>query len=310
MVAALWIGPTAEARIIGQPASPPNTTAAWTAGRAEGRRRWLTMLRLLGMSSALALSLCGPAFACGLGVFTPLPPGPVPPLVQTPICKYFQNAACEFRFGLDRRLRIPADLLHPMGASRVQAPTGDYESFLINTTWGRLHAVAGRPGPAPGDEALVQVHFTSQPRTGMGSLRGRLEVSAPEQLPAVEAACAQGDATLAFPGRHGVQWELVFQDGRQSTERYCQPGFQGTPGVCTVYALRGGLLLDFWYDRRIEPPTEDIVALVAALLDSLIVDGPKLQLGGSDPLKVLTPAVTSNSVVPVMPKLPGQAAHP
>ncbi len=234
------------------------------------------MLRLLGISSALALSLVGPAFACGLGVFPPLPPGLGPTLVETPVCKYFQNSACEFRFGPDRRLRIPADRLHPMGVSRVQAPSGDYESFLMRTTWGQLRAVAGRPGPTPGDEALVQAHFTSKPRTGMGSLRSTLRVFAPEQLPAGEAACAQGDATLTFTGRHGAQWELVFRDGQWVTERDCKPGSQDTRGTCRVRALRGGLLLEFWYDRLIEPPTEDIVALVAALLDSLIVDGPKL----------------------------------
>lgn len=230
------------------------------------------MIRVLILFGLWFLWLA-PAFACGLGVFPPVPPGVAPRLVETPLCGYFQNSVCEFRFGPDRLLRVPADLLHPGGVSRAHAPTGDYEVGLVRTTWGRLRAVAGQTGPTPGDEATVRVLFQSDRRLEVGSLESKLRVFAPEQLPAVTAARARGGATIAFADRDGDQWEVVFRDGCVATERECNRN------ACGVLLVRDGVFLKFHYDRRINPTTEEAVALVAVLLNTFVVEGPKLRQG-------------------------------
>lgn len=268
--------------------------AAWTA---------------LPAAAALALLLAQP---CAAQPYADERWGPIPPPGkglpprETPLCDPHPESGrtCEFPFGPNRRLRVPTNLLHPVGVTLVRGyrleirddkflrhVAYENEGGLLRLTWGGLRsAVAALDGtraePAPGDEARLQIGFTSRSGGNLDRwLDERLALEAPNQAVAVRAARESGaDAVLAFANRQGEEMELVFRGGRLAIERRCDKGYEGSSlGTCKVRIYPGDASINFWYYRSAAPSTEEAAALVLALLDSFVVEGPKFTAKESKP---------------------------
>ncbi len=57
-------------------------------------------------------------------------------------------------------------------------------------------------------------------------------------------------------------------------------GFKGrSPKVCGINLHPDGVRVTFSFHRSVEPPTEEAVALVLALLASFVVEGPEFTAG-------------------------------
>ena len=144
----------------------------------------------------------------------------------------------------------------------------------------------GALDPAPGGGAVLQILVKSRRSATLATLDQALDYGlgneAPDQVGAVQAARERGgDNTLAFANRHGEERELMFRGGRLAAERRCRKGFQDRwPGTCRIKVQPDDAHVEFWFGREVEPPTEETAALVLALLDSFIVEGPKFTASG------------------------------
>ena len=271
-------------------------------------RRQVAAARTALLAAALALSLALPGAAQPYmdERWGPIPPpGKGLPPVETPLCRPRQKGPCEFAFGPDRRLRMPAELLHPTGVGLARGYGMEWrgdafvrhfpyerETALLRLTWGGLRAAVARaegrgaPDPAPGDDAVMQILFESRHRATLDELLDRvLGNEAPDQVGEVRAARERGaDALLAFTNRHGDERELVFRGGRLAAHRQCDTGFEGRSlGTCRVWLHPDDVFVTFWFYRSARPSTEEAAALVLALLDSFVVEGPKFTSGEGDP---------------------------
>lgn len=270
------------------------------------RRRIAARTALVAAGFALSLARPGAAQPYMDERWGPIPPpGKGLPPVETPLCRPRQQGPCEFAFGPDRRLRVPADLLHPTGVGLARGYGMEWrgdafvrhfpyerETAYLRLTWGGLRAAAARaegrasPGPAPGDDAVTGIIIQSRHHATLDELLDRvLGNEAPDRVGAVRAARERGaDALLAFVNRHGDERELVFRGGRLAAERRCNKGFEGRSlGTCTVRLHPDAVYVDFWFYRSAAPSTEEAAALVLALLDSFVVEGPKFTTGKGDP---------------------------
>jgi len=227
------------------------------------------------------------------------PPGKGLPAVETPLCRPHSGKGrpCEFAFGPDRRLRLPPDLARSASATLARGYGMEWrddvfvrhfpyerETALLRLTWGGLRAAVARaegrgaPTPAPGGDAVMQILIQSRHHATLDELLDRvLGGEAPDQVGAVRAARERGDdALLAFTNRHGDGRELVFRGGRLAAHRNRGKGYEGRSfGTCTVWLHPDAVYVDFWLYRSVEPPTTEAAALVLALLDSFVVEGPK-----------------------------------
>jgi hypothetical protein len=202
---------------------------------------------------------------------------------------------------------VPTELLHPAGVGLARGYGMEWrgdefvrhfpyerESGLLRLTWGGLRAAVARaegrgaPDPAPGDEAVLQILFKSRRSATLVTLDLALDYvlgnEAPDQVGAVGAARERGgDAVLAFTNRHGREVELVFRGGRLAAERRCGKGFQDRwPGTCRIKVQPDDVHVSSWFGREVEPTTEEAAALVLALLDSFVVEGPKFTAGNGE----------------------------
>ncbi len=270
------------------------------------RCRVLARAALLAAVLILSLARPGAAQPCLDERWGPVPPpGKGLRPVETPLCRPRQQGPCEFAFGPDRRLRVPTELLHPAGVGLARGygmewrgdefvrhfPYG-YESGPLRLTWGGLRAAVAalngaRSEPAHGDEATLQITFRSRRSGTLATLDQALDCGlgneAPDQVEAVRLARERGgDAALAFTNRHGREVELVFRGGRLAAERRCAKGFESRwPGTCRIKVQPDDVHVEFWFGREVEPRTEEAAALVLALLDSFVVEGPKFIAGDS-----------------------------
>ena len=251
-------------------------------------------------AAALALVL---ARSCAVQPYADERWGPIPPPgkglrpVDTPLCRPREQGPCEFAFGPDRRLRLPPDLARSASATLARGYGMEWrgdefvrhfsyedETALLRLTWGGLRAAVARaggrgaPDPAPGDDAVTQILLQSRHRATLDELLDRvLGGEAPDQVGAVRAARGRGaDAVLAFADRHGDGRELVFRGGRLAAHRRCEKGYEGRSlGICRVWLHPDDVYVHFWFCRSVEAPTAEAAALVLALLDSFVVEGPK-----------------------------------
>ena len=231
------------------------------------------------------------------------PPGKGLPPVETPLCRPHsgQGRPCEFAFGPDRRLRLPPDLARSASATLNRGygmeHQGDVfvrhfpyenETALLRLTWGGLRAAVARaegraaPEPAPGGDAPVQILIQSRHAATLDELLDRvLGNEAPDQVEAVRATRERGgNAVIVFTNRHGDGRELVFRGGRLAALRRCRDGVEGRSlGTCRISLHPDQVRVSLSYYRSIEPQTEDAAALVLALLDSFVVEGPKFTEG-------------------------------